>query len=392
MAAWRADGTARRIWEDRGDALIPWFPLAGPAGERDHAPGADMNLDPRPEPLLEGRDRGRESRRASWKAVRARMEEEGSLRSQQGMRSRLTMTVKKKILRMFRLDSLAVGWTGLHERLVSRTLNIDFVPCEVFLPHLPSAFEGYRIIHLSDLHFDVLPGVEDVICDICERLESRSVDALVMTGDFADRQGTAPEGLLRPLRRVLSSTVPEDGVFAVLGNHDSWRYVDVLESLGIHVLVNESVRIRRGGQVMAFTGTDDPTYFFTETAVAALENSPDCFKIALVHSPELADIAARSGFSLYLAGHTHGGQMCLPNGKPVYIDLQRFKNFHHGHWSHGAMVGYTSAGAGASVLPYRLFRRGEVTYLTLRRAAGDPGWRYARGSGYSGRLKGRRGT
>ena len=65
-------------------------------------------------------------------------------------------------------------------------------------------------------------------------------------------------------------------------------------------------------------------------ARAALEAAPKGFKIALIHSAELADVAADAGFSLYLAGHTHGGQVCLPGGIPI-ITYMSF----HWHYASG---------------------------------------------------------
>ena len=106
---------------------------------------------------------------------------------------------------------------------------------------------------------------------------------------------------------------------------------------------------------------------YTDAARAALETAPDGFKIALIHAAELADIAANAGFSLYLAGHTHGGQVCLPGGRPIITHLGRHRRYASGLWRHGSMTGYTTTGIGVSGLPVRFNSRGEVVLITLRR-------------------------
>jgi predicted MPP superfamily phosphohydrolase len=141
------------------------------------------------------------------------------------------------------------------------------------------------------------------------------------------------------------------------------------EQLGLRVLANETVTIRRGGAAMHVTGLDDVHYFYTDAAGRALSDAPAGCKIALVHSPEAAHLAARAGYALYLCGHTHAGQICLPGGQPIITNSAFHWRHARGMWRRGAMLGYTSPGAGTSGLPVRYFSRGEVTVLTLRRAA-----------------------
>ncbi len=114
------------------------------------------------------------------------------------------------------------------------------------------------------------------------------------------------------------------------------------------------------------TGTDDVYYYYTDAARAALDAAPDGFKIALIHSAELAEVAANAGFNLYLAGHTHGGQVCLPGGMPIITQMSCDRRYASGLWRHGSMNGYTTTGIGVSGLPVRFNTRGEVVLITLR--------------------------
>ena len=101
-------------------------------------------------------------------------------------------------------------------------------------------------------------------------------------------------------------------------------------------------------------------------ALHALERARAYFSIALVHSPELYDSAADQGVALYLCGHTHGGQVCLPGGWPIIKNVARGRRLYRGLWRHRDMVGVTSTGVGTSGIPVRFNTRGEVLLLRLR--------------------------
>jgi predicted MPP superfamily phosphohydrolase len=155
---------------------------------------------------------------------------------------------------------------------------------------------------------------------------------------------------------------------AILGNHDPATMANELARRGFEVLLNRSTVIERSGARLGITGLDDVHYFYTEAARRALEAeaaNPDC-RIALVHSAEVADWASAAGYALYLAGHTHGGQICLPGGRPVVANLRRCRHGATGLWRDGGMVGYTSSGLGVAYPPVRYNCRGEAAVITLR--------------------------
>jgi hypothetical protein len=155
-------------------------------------------------------------------------------------------------------------------------------------------------------------------------------------------------------------------LYAVLGNHDTIRMVPDLEALGIRLLLNEAVRIERGGEALYLAGVDDPHYYRADNLGAACRTIPDCAtSLLLSHSPELYRHAAAAGFDLMLCGHTHGGQICLPGGIPLYCNMQAPRRLCAGPWQHHAMQGYTSRGCGASVVDVRLNCLPEVTLHRL---------------------------
>jgi hypothetical protein len=143
--------------------------------------------------------------------------------------------------------------------------------------------------------------------------------------------------------------------------------VEALEGLGIETLVNRTTTLSRGGEVVHVTGLDDVHNFYSPAARAALDQRTDGCRIALVHSAEMADHAAAAGCALYLCGHTHGGQICLPGGRLVFTQLVRCRHAASGVWREGAMVGYTSPGLGVSPPALRFNCRGGAALITLRR-------------------------
>jgi hypothetical protein len=235
---------------------------------------------------------------------------------------------------------------------------------DVVVPRLPEPFEGFTVLHLSDLHLDGMPGLEETIV---QRLGERELDLCVLTGDYR----TELHGPIRPtmegLARLVAGVRTRHGFLGVLGNHDDCHMVAPMEAMGIRMLINEAVEIRQGGAALQIIGIDDVHYYFTDQAVHALERAGPLFTIALVHSPEVFDLAAAMGVDLYLCGHTHGGQVCLPGGHAVITHLSRGRRFYKGLWRHRQMVGVTNCGAGTSGIPVRFNTRGEVLILRLRR-------------------------
>jgi predicted MPP superfamily phosphohydrolase len=200
---------------------------------------------------------------------------------------------------------------------------------------------------------------------LSERVRGIDYDACVLTGDFRYLTFGAIEAALEGMQRVRMHL--PDPVFGVLGNHDSIRMVPALEAMGIRMLVNEAVTISRGDAVLNLVGVDDPHYYRTDNLDRACHGIDyECVSILLVHTPEVFRKAAHTGFALMLCGHTHGGQICLPGGIPVIYDAECPRRIARGSWTHHRMVGYTSVGAGSSIVDLRLNCPPEVTLHQLR--------------------------
>jgi predicted MPP superfamily phosphohydrolase len=300
--------------------------------------------------------------RQIWAANRFWMETENLKSGRWGGESHQHWYALLFLMKSFELFLRA---TGLYPKGVRNAWDIAVREIDLPLPRLPAAFEGFTILHLSDLHLDGMPGLEDTIVD---RLGARDVDLCVLTGDYRTELHGPIRPTLQGLARLVSGLRSRHGFLGVLGNHDDCHMVAPMEALGIRMLINESVEIARGGARIQILGTDDVHYYFTDQAVHVLEKAGPLFTIALVHSPEVYDLAARLGVDLYLCGHTHGGQVCLPGGRAVITHLSRGRRFYKGIWRHRDMVGITNCGAGTAGIPVRFNSRGEILVIRLRQS------------------------
>lgn len=253
--------------------------------------------------------------------------------------------------------------TPLHARGRRNALDVRMVEFDIEIAGLPPAFDGYRILHVSDTHLDVLPELVEVAHRLLDRTE---VDLLALTGDVHGIHHAPVSQSADLLMEALRGIRVHGPWLAILGNHDSVAMAEKLGTLGFEILVNRSVVIERGGERIRVTGLDDVNSFYTEAAHRALGAHDGECRIALIHSAEMADHAAEAGYALYLSGHTHGGQICLPSGRAFVTGLSRCQHGAVGLWREGAMTGYTSAGLGVAYPPVRFNCRGEVTIITLR--------------------------
>jgi len=254
-------------------------------------------------------------------------------------------------------------WFTFYERGYENASRIVLNEIPIDVPNLPAAFEPYRILHISDLHLDSLAEAEDTICKLINGI---SFDICLFSGDYTREMAGPFEHILPRVKKIVDAVHALDGVYATLGNHDTHRMIEAFEAIGITFLINETVSIDRGKDRIFLTGLDDPHLYYTEQTVKALQIPFEGFKIALVHSAELYDVAAENGYDLYLCGHTHGGQICMPGGTPLVTHLKRGQQFFRGLWRHAGMTGYTNQGSGVVSIPLRYHTQSEIALITLR--------------------------
>ena len=268
------------------------------------------------------------------------------------------------------LVATAFRLLGCYDRGLANALKPELSKHEIACPALPKAFDGFTILLLTDLHLDGLPGLADIILS---RLGEQSFDLCLIGGDIRMKTYGPMAPCLRELRRLLPHIRSRHGIFGVLGNHDCIEMVPDFEEAGMLMLVNDATQIKRNGEILWLAGIDDPHYYKTHDPAKAFSTvPPDAFSILLAHSPEACQKAARHQAALYLCGHTHGGQICLGSGTPIYTNSRAPRFTARGHWQYQGMQGFTSRGVGASGTPLRFNCPGEIAVLTLRAAPGQP--------------------
>ena len=260
------------------------------------------------------------------------------------------------------LISTALKLSGLYWRGQRNAENVQVRRNAIVSPKLPTAFHGCQILHLSDLHTDTNPRPMTRVAELVKDLQ---YDICVLTGDYRGGTSGPYEMAIRGLERVRRSL--HGPIYAVLGNHDSVLMVPGIEALDIRMLMNESVQVVRGSDRIHIVGIDDAHYFRVDNIEKAAGEVPvNEFSILLSHTPEIYRQAAHAGFDVMLSGHTHGGQICLPGSIPVTLDAVLPRKFGAGAWKHQNMLGYTSVGAGTSIVPVRLNCLPEITLHELR--------------------------
>lgn len=298
--------------------------------------------------------------RAQWKKHRAALEWEDYSNWHRGSNGFWLYKLKHQAVLLFGTLLKATGFFkyGYRNALNIQTRHVDVSP-----KALPEAFKGYRILHLSDLHLDSMEGIGE---RIARSIAPLSCDLCVITGDFRYPRHGAYKQILPPLRRIVDASCAADGIYAVLGNHDTQAMTEDIEKMGIRLLTNESVPLVRNGQRLNLIGVDDPHDYYMEASAACLKKRESGFRILLAHTPELYHLAAASGVGLYLCGHSHGGQICLPGGLPLMTFLNTGKRFYRGVWQYRDMIGHTSPGCSTAKIPVRFNCMPEVTLITLK--------------------------
>lgn len=254
---------------------------------------------------------------------------------------------------------------GLYERARREADHVTVRENVVTSPHLPKAFDGFTILHISDLHVDLS---ENALKHLISFVGSLSYDICVLTGDYRGKTFGPYQRAIDGMSELRAKL--RDPLFCVLGNHDTIRLTPALEAMGIRMMFNEVETITRGDARIYLAGVDDPHFYLADDIPKVAEQIPkDSFSILLSHTPETYKEAAEHGFDFMLSGHTHGGQLCLPGGYAIKLEAVLPRHMGNGAWRYGNLLGYTSVGVGTSLLPVRLNCPPEVTLHRLRCAA-----------------------
>ena len=256
---------------------------------------------------------------------------------------------------------------------------IEIVSRSIVIANLPTAFEGLRIVQVSDIHFEDFTE-PFFLRHAIERINALNPDVVALTGDFVSL-GFHGEQYVRRATWACAELLGELRCarrFGVLGNHDYAPGVhavtEAMSSRGIQMLNNRAVSLELGGERIWFVGMIDPHMsnpqpeLYMPSGYRSCDDEPVIF---LAHSPDYADeLRRRVGdrhIRLVLSGHTHGGQIVFPLVGPLHLPTNG-KKYVHGHFQLGNMQLYVNRGLGAVGVPFRMNCPPEITVLTLTRA------------------------
>jgi predicted MPP superfamily phosphohydrolase len=252
--------------------------------------------------------------------------------------------------------------TGLYWRGQRNAAQIEVRHHYIASFQIPKPFDGYTILHLSDLHVDMS---RDAMARLTAILREISYDLCVLTGDYRGQTFGPYQAALIGMSRICTEL--KKPAYGVLGNHDTVCMLRGLEEMGIRMLLNEHEQIKRDGECIHLAGIDDAHFYRADNIEKAASEIPtDEFSILLSHTPEIYREAALADFKLLLSGHTHGGQICLPGQIPVTLGSVLPRHMGAGPWRHRDMIGYTSVGAGSSIVPVRFNCPPEITLHHLQ--------------------------
>jgi len=253
---------------------------------------------------------------------------------------------------------------GLYERGMHNALQVEQCNLIFYFEDLPHNFHDYKILFLDGITEKTQDIVKDLPVDLC-----------ILGGDYRTKvYGSFAKSILR-LNRVVRKIHTQDGIFAVLGNHDCLEMVPIMKKRGINFLINDSTVIERNGEKIWLAGVDEPYHYQAHDLEETFKNIPDkAFKIFIAHTPELYKETVPYAPQLYLCGHTHAGQIQFPLIGPIFTNSNTPRRFALGKWKYKEVVGYTSKGTGVSGIPVRFGCRGEVVHITLKK--GTPGVKF----------------
>lgn len=280
-----------------------------------------------------------------------------------------------KLLKVMFIPTVAVGLGYGYSTEVEMNW-IEITKLTLKLPRLDPAFQGLKLVQLSDFHLGQWINKERLDRVFKLALE-QAPDYVILTGDYLEyhpygepNEWATYEENLKLIRTSFAQLSAFCPTIAILGNHDHKVYAGWVEQslseAGVTVLRNSVMTIRRGESQLHFAGLDDVIKKMDRLDILVKSLPDDGAAILLAHEPDFADTAAATGrFDLQLSGHSHGGQIVIPFiGPPMLPELGR--KYPSGLYNIKNMQLYTNRGVGVTTINARFNCRPEITVFTLK--------------------------
>ena len=252
---------------------------------------------------------------------------------------------------------------------------------EISLKGLPESFDGYRLVHISDIHARSYVARGESLQKVVGMINGMEPDLIAFTGDLITLDATE----LEPVKDILKKMKATDGIAAVVGNHDYGIYSDPAHKtprgkilsevvheerkMGWNVLMDDNMIIRRGQDSIAVIGVQNtsPSRHFPSKGnlTKASAGTEGIFRILLTHDPmHWEEEILGKDYPLTLSGHTHAMQFSIFGWSPSSLIFRQ----HRGLYTENDQHLYVNIGLGETILPFRIGTRPEITLITLRKA------------------------
>lgn len=289
--------------------------------------------------------------------------------------SKVANIFKYTVISLVLLGAGALAWGFLVEP------NLLFVnDYDIKVKGWEPALDNFKIVVIGDIHggSNFIDGAK--IRQVVERANEQDADVIVLLGDYVSESLLDHSKLSMPVETIaenLKGLRARYGVYAVLGNHDGYfnipRIRRALEAEGIRVLENEAVSIEKNGQKLRIVGLPDLLSTNTprngipnaEAGLDRLEDK-DGKVIVLAHNPDdIASVTGLQDFVLFLAAHTHGGQVRVPFYGALIVPTQMGRKYAAGHFTIEGVDCFVTKGIGTSIIPVRFAAPPEISVLNI---------------------------
>ena len=258
--------------------------------------------------------------------------------------------------------------------LIVTNIVVGVTTIEVSYEELPEAFDGYRIVQLSDLHNAEYGSKNKSLVD---KIKKVNPDMIAITGDLIDSSATNID-IAIAFTAELTKIAP---CYYVTGNHEAWVDDNTYRALeqglmekGVTILRDSEVLLEQDDAVISLIGIDDPEFAHKNNGIAKNMvvdeinklSSVNHFSILLSHRPEYYNVYKRTDVNLVLAGHAHGGQFRLPFiGGIIAPNQGLFPQYDSGLYQEDEFAMVVSRGTGNSVIPIRFNNQPEIIVIDL---------------------------
>lgn len=260
----------------------------------------------------------------------------------------------------------------LYARFVG-TMGFDTKEYTILNKNLPTGFDGLKIVHFSDIHYNRAITSEK-IDKIVSEINLINADIVVFTGDLIDKDANLTVDDYNYLTKSFNKINAKYGKYAILGNHDynnKEKVIQVYNDSNFKYLENSyDIVYNNDGEKIFIGGIGNITYNLDnldKTMEYFNSNNDIDYKIMLLHEPDFSDnVVDNYNVNLILAGHSHNGQVRLPVIGALHTPSYAKKYYDNYYDINGTDL-YISSGIGVSMINYRLFNRPSINFYRLNK-------------------------